>query len=574
MGSPAARGRAAAPAVTCAGRYHTAAARYLAPGRRAHLVAREAGLRPHASPPALAAMLSPYARPEDRRRALARPAPGRQHPRAVRRGRHAPVHRPLPQGSHRRARRGAAPRRPRPRASTCSELEERRAAILKRIEEQGKLDDAAARRASTRADTKQALEDLYLPYKPKRRTRATIARERGLEPLAELLWAGDADDAGARGARPRRTSTRRRRCPTSTTRSPARATSSPSASPRTPTLRGRVRDAHARARASCSRARVTGKEKRGLEVPGLLRLLASRSASIPSHRVLAIRRGEAEEFLVVDDRRAGRTRSSRGSTRDVVGAAPRAPAQLALVGAGRVQAAARARRSRSSCASSSRRAPTRRRSRSSARTSSSCCSPAGRRARRLGLDPGFRTGVKVAVVSRTGALRRTPTRCTCTRRTASPASLLRARRAARRGARSRSATARRRARPRRSCARRCASWPATPPQVVVVNEAGASVYSASRRRARGAARPRRLAARRRVDRAPAAGSARRAGEDRSQVDRRRAVPARRQPAAAQAAPRRRRRELREPRRRRGEHRVGRAAVVRRRASGRRSRRTS
>src|SRR5688572_24106933 len=62
------------------------------------------------------------------------------------------------------------------------ELEERRAAILASIEEQGKLTDEL-RAAIAAAATKQALEDLYLPYKPKRRTRAQIAREAGLEPL-------------------------------------------------------------------------------------------------------------------------------------------------------------------------------------------------------------------------------------------------------------------------------------------------------------------------------------------------------------------------------------------------------
>src|SRR3954466_8468255 len=77
----------------------------------------------------------------------------------------------------------------RDRAQYLRELGERRIAILKSIEEQGKLDDALKARIDA-ADTKQALEDLYLPYKPKRRTRAMIARERGLEPLAELLWAG------------------------------------------------------------------------------------------------------------------------------------------------------------------------------------------------------------------------------------------------------------------------------------------------------------------------------------------------------------------------------------------------
>ena len=63
------------------------------------------------------------------------------------------------------------------------ELEERRGAILASVEEQGKLTDAL-KRDILDADTKARLEDLYLPYKPKRRTKAQIAREAGLEPLA------------------------------------------------------------------------------------------------------------------------------------------------------------------------------------------------------------------------------------------------------------------------------------------------------------------------------------------------------------------------------------------------------
>ncbi len=67
-------------------------------------------------------------------------------------------------------------------------LEERRSSILQSIEEQGKLTDEL-RAAIDTAQSKQTLEDLYLPYKPKRRTRAQIAREAGLEPLAQALLA-------------------------------------------------------------------------------------------------------------------------------------------------------------------------------------------------------------------------------------------------------------------------------------------------------------------------------------------------------------------------------------------------
>ncbi len=74
------------------------------------------------------------------------------------------------------------------RLSYLRELHERRAAILKSIEEQGKL-TPELRAAIEAAPTKQELEDLYLPYKPKRRTKGQIAREFGIEPLADQLFA-------------------------------------------------------------------------------------------------------------------------------------------------------------------------------------------------------------------------------------------------------------------------------------------------------------------------------------------------------------------------------------------------
>ncbi|WP_066937319.1 Tex family protein [Microtetraspora fusca] len=68
------------------------------------------------------------------------------------------------------------------------EMEERRAAILESIRSQGKLDEALEAQIMA-ADSKSRLEDIYLPYKPKRRTKAQIAREAGLEPLADKLLA-------------------------------------------------------------------------------------------------------------------------------------------------------------------------------------------------------------------------------------------------------------------------------------------------------------------------------------------------------------------------------------------------
>ena len=73
------------------------------------------------------------------------------------------------------------------RLSYLRELHERRAAVLKSIESQGKL-TPELRAAIDAAPNKQELEDLYLPYKPKRRTKGMIAREFGIEPLADQLW--------------------------------------------------------------------------------------------------------------------------------------------------------------------------------------------------------------------------------------------------------------------------------------------------------------------------------------------------------------------------------------------------
>ncbi|MFY1620579.1 Tex family protein [Micromonospora sp. WMMD736] len=79
------------------------------------------------------------------------------------------------------------------------ELDERRAAVLESIRGQGKLDEALEAQIMA-ADSKSRLEDIYLPYKPKRRTRAQIAREAGLAPLAETLLADPTQDPKATAA--------------------------------------------------------------------------------------------------------------------------------------------------------------------------------------------------------------------------------------------------------------------------------------------------------------------------------------------------------------------------------------
>jgi len=85
------------------------------------------------------------------------------------------------------------------RLAYLRELEDRRAAVLRSIDEQGKL-TPELRGAIEAAPTKQELEDLYLPFKPRRRTKGTIAREAGLEPLAERLFADPTLDPAAEAA--------------------------------------------------------------------------------------------------------------------------------------------------------------------------------------------------------------------------------------------------------------------------------------------------------------------------------------------------------------------------------------
>ena len=80
------------------------------------------------------------------------------------------------------------------------ELQKRKSTIIKTIEEQGKLTDELTTRIMNCYDA-NTLEDIYLPYKPKRRTRAQVAREQGLEPLAKIIMAQHGDDIEARAAR-------------------------------------------------------------------------------------------------------------------------------------------------------------------------------------------------------------------------------------------------------------------------------------------------------------------------------------------------------------------------------------
>jgi len=165
------------------------------------------------------------------------------------------------------------------------ELEDRRSTILHSIESQGKLSDEL-RLQLWKCQTKNELEDLYLPYKPKRRTRAMIAREKGLEPLALLILEqplnrkpeeeaalfGDSEDAlsGARDI-------------------VAEMVSENAA------VRAIIRDRFAHEGVVVSKVQA-GKDGQPTKFE-LYYNFSEPVSKIPSHRYLAIRRGEAEGFL-------------------------------------------------------------------------------------------------------------------------------------------------------------------------------------------------------------------------------------------------------------------------------------
>jgi uncharacterized protein len=291
----------------------------------------------------------------------------------------------------------------RDRAQYLRELAERRAAILDSIAQQGKLDDALRARIEA-ATTKQALEDLYLPYKPKRRTRATIARERGLEPLAELLWAGALPTAALRDKASEFVDADREVPDVDHALAGARDILAERIADDA-ALRGRVRDATrahgiVRSRVTTAKADEVSKFQDYYDFSQPL-------AEVPSHRVLAIRRGEEEGYLLwsID----GPAERIVGDMERELAASHAAADQMRLV----VQDAYK--RLIAPAVEVDLRLELKTRADSEAITIFGrnleqllLAPPAGERVV-VGLDPGFRTGVKVAVVSKTGAVVATDT---------------------------------------------------------------------------------------------------------------------------------------------------------------------
>ncbi len=179
----------------------------------------------------------------------------------------------------------------RDRLEQLRELNARRAAILKSLEENGHL-TPELRAAVEKAQTATVLEDLYAPYRPKRRTRATIARERGLEPLADFIFGNQNADPAAEAAK----------FVSADKDVPDVAAAVAGARD---ILAERIADDKA-ARASCreiyernaelSSEVIKGKEEVGAKFKDYFKW-SEPLASAPSHRVLAIRRGEKEGVL-------------------------------------------------------------------------------------------------------------------------------------------------------------------------------------------------------------------------------------------------------------------------------------
>ncbi len=293
------------------------------------------------------------------------------------------------------------------RLSYLRELESRRAAILSEITNQGKLTDDLAR-AIAGAETKATLEDIYLPYKPKRRTKAMIAREAGLQALVDAILADRAADpvALAQGYLSEGFAD------TKSALEGARDIVAEGLS-EDAALLGRLRD-HMRKSGQLAARVVAGKEQPGAKFADYFAHTEPFS-NAPSHRVLAMLRGRNEDFLTLDleidaDAPRGESPAERA-----------AGAALAASGSGAGdkwlrEAAAWAWRVKLKTSltldlmAELREAAEAEAIRVFARNLKDLllAAPAGGKAT-MGLDPGIRTGVKVAVVDATGKVVATDT---------------------------------------------------------------------------------------------------------------------------------------------------------------------
>ncbi len=372
------------------------------------------------------------------------------------------------------------------RLSYLRELEARRAAVLTAIEGQGKLTPALSEKIGA-AVTKAEIEDLYAPFKPKRRTKGEIAKEKGLEPLADALFADRTLEPAATAAAYVTEAVPDIKAALDGARDILAERFA-----ETPELVGRLR-AYLRDRAVLRSAVIAGKEAAGEKFADYFDH-RERWAAVPSHRALAMLRGRNEEVLALEleidaddpapvkpvERMVAEAFSinvpaklpAEGFLFDVCRWTWRVKLQLSLsldlMGTLRERAEAEAIRVFADNLKDL-----------------LLAAPAGARTT-MGLDPGIRTGVKVAVVDATGKLVDTATvypfqpRNDVAGALATLSALVRKHKvnliAIGNGTASRETD--------RLAAALISDLPAPKPTKVVVSEAGASVYSASELAAR------------------------------------------------------------------------------------------
>ena len=285
------------------------------------------------------------------------------------------------------------------------ELEKRRASILGEITEQGKLTDTLAR-AIANADTKAVLEDLYLPFKPKRRTKAMIARENGLEPLLRAILDQRAAEPVelARGYLSEAVATEKDAL------NGARDILTEELGENAALL-GRLRQVMQQ-EAHVTASVIKGKEEVAAKFSDYF-AHSEKWATIPSHRALAILRASKEDIVTVDIGPADDDALARviGIIAAEIGIRGTAPGDLWL----RDVAVWTWRIKLSLSMFTDLLTDLRRRSHATAIDVFArnlrdllLAAPAGARAT-LGLDPGIRTGCKIAVVDETGKLLDTAT---------------------------------------------------------------------------------------------------------------------------------------------------------------------
>ncbi|HHT9107581.1 MAG TPA: Tex family protein [Candidatus Wunengus sp. YC64] len=179
----------------------------------------------------------------------------------------------------------------RDRLSKLIELDKRREAILKSLEERGQLTDELNEKIAA-AESLTVLEDIYLPYRPKRRTRATIAKEKGLEPLALCIFAQDDRDPASEAAA--FVSAEKGVDSVEDALAGARDIIAEWVS-EDQSARTHMRELYLQYGIFKSKV-VTGKEEEGIKYKDYYEW-EEPVAKAPSHRILAMRRGEKEGFL-------------------------------------------------------------------------------------------------------------------------------------------------------------------------------------------------------------------------------------------------------------------------------------